>query len=88
MTNVCVTKGTQINSACSGTERCDHVQIFHCDYCRSQLYKKKERFTERLGIANTKFNVVKCKNCGFVNLFPFPTEEELQNIYSGYVNKY
>lgn len=63
------------------------MKNFHCDFCKSKLYKKKDRFTKRLGIENTKFNVVQCKKCGLLSSFPFPTKEELQDIYSGYADK-
>ena len=59
---------------------------FECDLCRGLKHSVIQPLNIRLGIERTKYDVVKCKNCKLLSLYPIPTEEELENIYADYLN--
>lgn len=60
---------------------------FQCDLCAFQKHKIKTCLNRRLGIEDSRFNVVKCLKCGLLSLYPIPTENEFHSIYSDYAVK-
>ena len=60
---------------------------FQCDFCSSHTYRIKKSLNRRLGIEHSKFNVVKCSDCGLISLYPIPDESNFAAIYADYAIK-
>lgn len=57
---------------------------FLCDLCGSSKFRVRKSLNRRLGIEGSKFNVVRCLNCGLLSICPLPDESEFDSIYDDY----
>ena len=66
---------------------CIDKPSFSCDLCGSAEHDVKKSLNRRMGLESSKFNVVKCLNCGLLSLHPIPDETEFTAIYADYAHK-
>ena len=57
---------------------------FLCDLCGSSKFRVRKSLNRRLEIEGSKFNVVRCLNCGLLSICPLPDESEFDSIYQDY----
>lgn len=66
---------------------CKNSDSFKCDLCGSNSYIIKNKFNMRLSLTDTPYNLVQCKKCSLIRLYPLPEPEAFENIYENYSSK-
>ena len=69
------------------TRNSNNTISFKCDLCGFLKYKVMKSCNTRVGIENTKYNIVKCMNCGLLSLNPIPSDPEFSTVYENYAIK-
>lgn len=63
------------------------ISSFQCDFCRSTHCVEQKPAPKNVHIPAETFKIVKCTRCHLVSLYPIPTPQMIQEIYTQYSEK-